>query len=131
GGWVRGPSGIPERPSPCCGTSVRKYRYAPSPLFLGLVDLMLEGGREGVAKELTPLMQQQGFTGIEDAAGGSFLRFLLQLGRQLEGHAGNLALQRRLGQQWCFRHFPSSATGQPSGPSTRPPKKMPGSVDAP
>jgi hypothetical protein len=70
--------------------------------------LLLESGGEAVAEELSAPVEQKSFAGIEDTSRRSVLGCLFQLRRQLHGHLGNLALQRRTGQQRRFRHFPSS-----------------------
>src|SRR5207244_1188150 len=73
-GWGRWRSGTRGSLGPCCGRgSVRTCRFERGPLFLALVDLLLEGGGEGVAQELATLIQQESFAGVEDGASGCLL----------------------------------------------------------
>jgi hypothetical protein len=59
---------------------------------LGVVDLLLEGGGEGVAEELASLIQQESLTGVEGTASGCPLGLLFQFGGEVQGHLGNLTL---------------------------------------
>jgi len=70
---------------------------------------LLESGGEGVAEELASLIQKESLASVEGTASGSLLSLLLQLGGEIQGHLGNLTLQRRLGQQRRFGHHPSSS----------------------
>jgi len=72
-------------------------RYGQGPLFFGAVDLLVEGGSEGVTKELTALVEKKGLTSINDGASGRVVCCLFQFLGHLQGHLDNLALQRRLG----------------------------------
>jgi len=68
------------------------------------MDLLLESGREGVAKELTALIENNAFTGIENLARGSSPGGLLQLlsvGKRLLDHD---TLELRLRYDGGMRH---------------------------
>jgi hypothetical protein len=69
---------------------------------------LLQSGGEGVAEELASLIKKESLASVEGTASGSLPSLLLQLGSQIEGHLGNLTLQRRLGLQRRFGHHPSS-----------------------
>jgi hypothetical protein len=83
-------------------------RYGRGPLFFGVVGLALESGGQRVAEELSALAQEKGLAGGEGAPQRSLGGLRFQFGGQVEGHLGDLTLQRRFGQQRRFRHFPSS-----------------------
>jgi hypothetical protein len=58
---------------------------------------VLQGGGEGVTKELTAAIEEESLAGIKSATRGSLVGGPLELGGQLQGHLGNLHLQLRFG----------------------------------
>lgn len=78
------------------------------PPFFGLVGLLLEGGGEAVAQELSAPAEQDVLAGVEHRPQWGLPGLLFQLGGQLHGHLDDLALQGGLRLLGRFGHFHSS-----------------------
>src|SRR5262249_46221301 len=53
---------------PCGGGAVRRYRCVRGPLFFALAEQLLQGAGQGVAQELTALVEQEQLAAVEDLA---------------------------------------------------------------
>src|SRR5262249_870574 len=84
---------------------------AGPPVF-GLVGLLLQGGGQAVAEELSSPSEQEVLAGVEHRPEGGLPGLLFQMGGQFGGHLGDLTLQGRLRLLGRFGHLhPSSGLG--------------------
>jgi len=85
-----------REPVPLLRQAWPQVQVRAGPPFFGLVGLLLQGGGQAVAEELSSPSEQEVLAGVEHRPEGGLPGLLFQMGGQFGGHLGDLTLQGRL-----------------------------------